>query len=133
MVNAARLAQVVVNLIQNALHALEGRRDPTLTIGVSKGAPGEALLTVADNGGGMSEETRARIFEPFFSAKPPEIGTGLGLSICHSLVSKLGGRIEVESKLGAGTTFRIYLPTKTEPREPPKVPVKTARRRRPRR
>ena len=74
-------------------------------------AAGEySVLAVADNGCGMSDEVRARVFEAFFTTKPAGLGTGLGLATCRSIVQRWRGHITVESAVGAGTTFKIYLP-----------------------
>ncbi len=74
-------------------------------------APGEyALLRVSDTGIGMDEETRSKIFDPYFSARQESGGTGLGLAIVHGVVTRHGGVIDVQSRSGIGTSFRIYLP-----------------------
>ena len=76
---------------------------------IQVGNPREVSVIIKDNGSGISEENLANIFEPFFSTKG-EFGTGLGLSITYGLVQKLGGRIEVQSKLDEGTSFTVTLP-----------------------
>ena len=70
----------------------------------------QLLVTIVDNGTGMSPATRARVFEPFFTTKNVGEGTGLGLSIAHSIDEKHHGRIEVDSIEGEGTMFRIIIP-----------------------
>jgi signal transduction histidine kinase len=67
-------------------------------------------ITVADTGCGISEEILQKIFDPFFTTKGVGKGTGLGLSVSHGTIEAHGGLIEVESKVGIGTVFRIYLP-----------------------
>ncbi len=113
--NTARLEQVLINLLINARDALD-----TLPSGAprvihirARVAPEGDLvvLEVTDSGPGMSREVRERIFKPFFTTKGVGKGSGLGLSIVRTIVSKCGGRIAVESEPGAGTTFRIELPT----------------------
>jgi signal transduction histidine kinase len=70
----------------------------------------EAYVEFADEGPGIPDDVLARIFDPFFTTKPPGQGTGLGLAIAQSIVADHGGRIEVESRLGTGTVFRVVLP-----------------------
>jgi signal transduction histidine kinase len=110
--NEARLGQVFLNLVVNAAQSIaEGRAEANeicVSTSVTKG--GEVLIEVADTGSGMSQEVQKRLFTPFFTTKPVGEGTGLGLSICHRLVSEMGGRIAVESELGKGSVFRVYLP-----------------------
>jgi two-component system NtrC family sensor kinase len=68
------------------------------------------VMEVIDSGSGIPSAARQRLFEPFFTTKPPGRGTGLGLSICYGIVADHGGRIEVESAVGKGSTFRVILP-----------------------
>ena len=103
-----QLEQVLVNLAVNAADAMpEGG---TLEIRTQHASPDEVLLEVQDTGTGIAAEAQSRIFEPFFTTKGPEKGIGLGLSVVHGIVTRHGGRIELASRLGAGTTFRIFLP-----------------------
>jgi two-component system NtrC family sensor kinase len=104
--------QVILNVVMNAIQAVSGveGRSPTVTIGTR--VEGEfAVITVTDNGIGISDEHKSRIFDPFFTTKAVGEGTGLGLSISYAIIKAHGGRIEVESTPGVGTTFRIWLPT----------------------
>ena len=107
-----QLGQVVVNLLVNAAHAIpEGAADRNeVRVSSRTAADGAAIVEVSDTGAGIPPEVRARIFEPFFTTKPVGRGTGLGLSVCHGIVTGLGGRIEVESEVGVGSTFRLVLP-----------------------
>jgi PAS domain S-box-containing protein len=110
LADRGQLEQVLLNLAVNARDAMT--RGGTLTISTSPTSQGRYVeLAVSDTGTGMSKGVRARIFERFFTTKPPGTGTGLGLSTVHGIISGLGGIIDVESEEGKGTTFRIYLPT----------------------
>ena len=76
-------------------------------------------LSIIDTGCGIPEKNLKRIFDPFFTSKEVGKGTGLGLSVSHGIVSAHGGMIEVESKVGEGTTFRIFLPLERPPGDAP--------------
>jgi PAS domain S-box-containing protein len=108
----SRLGQVFVNLLVNAAHAIvEGKRDENEIRVVTRVAEdGNVVVEVRDTGCGIPHAVLNRLFEPFFTTKPMGVGTGLGLSICHGIVASLGGRLEVESELGRGSTFRVVLP-----------------------
>jgi PAS domain S-box-containing protein len=118
----AQIEQVLINLVLNASDALPNGGVVALETGsaeleqelVEHGvtfAPGRYVtLTAKDNGVGMDEETKARIFEPFFSTKSSDKGTGLGLSTVYGIVEESGGRIAVESEPGKGSVFTIFLP-----------------------
>jgi PAS domain S-box-containing protein len=108
--DAPRIGQIVTNLLVNALHALPDRPLRQNLIRVStRLEDGRVILAVSDNGVGIPPALQSRIFDPFFTTKDVGSGTGLGLSICHSLVSRLGGSIELESEVGRGTVFRVSL------------------------
>jgi signal transduction histidine kinase len=116
---ASRLEQVFLNLIVNAAYAINdsGRSDGLITLTTLATPEGEAVAEIADNGVGMSPQIQKRLFEPFFTTKPRDEGTGLGLSVCHGIVHGAGGRIEVRSEAGAGTVFRVTLPSLAAPRQ----------------
>ena len=106
--NVPRLVQLVLNLIVNAARA--SRPGVTNTIRLAATAtPERVVLAVSDTGSGMSRDTLARIFEPYFTTHRRTGGTGLGLPICKSIVERLGGSIEIASELGTGTTVYIGL------------------------
>jgi PAS domain S-box-containing protein len=116
----AELREVLVNLVFNAVDAMpEGG---TIRITVQR-HDDEVWLQVRDTGTGMPEAVRRRIFEPFFTTKGTR-GAGLGLSMSYAIVTRLGGRLEVESAPGAGTTFTIALPF--QPAEPQTIEGETA-------
>jgi signal transduction histidine kinase/ActR/RegA family two-component response regulator len=105
-VDRTQLEQVMLNLISNARDALPGGGAVVLR---TRSAPDTVRISVTDTGLGMSAEVQARIFEPFFSTKGRR-GTGLGLATVRSIVEESGGRVEVESTLGRGSSFTIVLP-----------------------
>ena len=133
-VDPHQFEQVLINLVVNARDAMPGGGQ--LTVQTSNIAltpqrarelgevqPGEyVVLTISDTGTGMSAETQKHIFEPFFTTKDQGKGTGLGLATCYGIVKQNSGHIEVESELGTGTLFRIYLPRVEAPSDVPVVP-----------
>jgi signal transduction histidine kinase len=111
----SQLHQIVINFVVNASQAI-GDRMGTITVSLAA-VPAEeehgqawVCLGVGDTGCGMDEGTRQRVFEPFFTTKPVGEGTGLGLSVVHGIVVQHGGRVTVESQVGQGTRFDVYLP-----------------------
>ncbi|MFA6222351.1 MAG: ATP-binding protein [Desulfomonilaceae bacterium] len=108
-----KLEQVLVNLMVNAKQAISGNGTIAVTAKIDQEHQG-ILISVSDNGCGMSPKTAEKIFDPFFTTKPVGVGTGLGLSVSYGIVQAHGGRIEVESKEGVGTTFTVLLPLPDE-------------------
>lgn len=117
--NDSKLGQVFLNLIINAAQALpEGRADQhEVRVVTRTDEQGRAVVEIQDTGAGMSEETQAKLFTPFFTTKPPGLGTGLGLSISQRIVTSFGGTIEVESAPNRGSVFRLRFPA-----APPSAP-----------
>lgn len=103
-----QLQQVFLNIINNAIDAIGTNGEIRIT--TQQQDAGHVLVEIADNGSGMSEETRQRLFEPFYTTKATGKGTGLGLSIVYGIIEKLGGNIKVASELGEGTVFTFVLP-----------------------
>jgi PAS domain S-box-containing protein len=120
-----RLGQVFVNLLVNAAHAI-GEGDPArheVHVSTSTDGAGRAVVAIRDTGSGMAPEVIRRVFEPFFTTKSVGQGSGLGLSICHGIVTSFGGEITVESKVGVGSTFRVFLPAIRTRKTSPPAPV----------
>jgi signal transduction histidine kinase len=105
----AQLNQVFLNLIQNAVHALEGRPEPKIHISTAQ-ENNQIVVRISDNGPGIPKEIQSKIFDPFFTTKPVGKGTGLGLSIAYSIVQRHNGEISFETEAGKGTTFIIRIP-----------------------
>ena len=115
--DADRLQQVFINQVNNALHAMpDGGELRVKTAFVNTPGDGAGAVTVEfeDTGTGMTEEVRARIFDPLYTTKARGRGTGLGLVVVRQALSEHGGRIEVESEAGAGSRFRLTFPAAVE-------------------
>jgi signal transduction histidine kinase len=103
--DAGQLRQALVNLIKNGLEAVDGAGRVSVAATL---AGGMLEISVADDGPGLDDEKKSRLFAPGFTTKPG--GSGLGLTIVERIVNEHGGTIAVESRPGAGTTFRVRLP-----------------------
>ena len=108
-----RLQQVLVNITVNALDAMREGGSLTVRTGYSE-KPGFCRVAISDTGNGIREDQLPHIFEPFYTTKEVGRGVGLGLAISYGIVRQHGGDIEVQSQVGAGTTFRVMLPAVEE-------------------
>ena len=109
----AQLKQAVLNLMFNARDAVNERSTDgprRIQVGVDSADEAWHTLSVADNGVGMAEETKRRLFEPFYTTKPNDGGIGLGLATVRDVVQQHQGTIDVETRQGEGTTFTLRLP-----------------------
>jgi len=124
MADPSQIHQVMMNLCTNAYHAMENTGGTlsvslhTVSVGPEEKRveenlpPGEYIhFTVADTGQGIGPEVIGKIFDPFFTTKETGKGTGMGLAISHGIIKECGGVITVDSKLGTGTAFKVYIPT----------------------
>lgn len=112
LADRGRLGQVMVNLVQNALHALPPARsteENLVEVVTYRSSERMVVVEIRDNGVGIPPENLSRIFDSFFTTRPVGEGTGLGLAISKRMVVDHGGRIEVESTVGVGSTFRVFL------------------------
>lgn len=107
---ASQLNQVFMNLLVNAAHAIEGSGKITIETGQQDEF---ILVKISDTGTGIPKDNLVRIFDPFFTTKPVGKGTGLGLSLSYGIVKRHGGKITVDSTVGQGTTFTVWLPVST--------------------
>ena len=107
-ISLSEMQQVLLNLINNAMEAMD-KKGGTVTL-YSRIEKGRILVEVSDDGPGIPKANLSRIFDPFFTTKPVGKGTGLGLYICYGIIKTMGGRIDVKSVEGIGTTFSISIP-----------------------
>jgi two-component system NtrC family sensor kinase len=110
--DASQLQQAFTNVILNAVQAME--RKGKLTIKLHRQNGNQIIVSISDTGHGISPEHMKKIFEPFFTTKQAGQGTGLGLAITYSIVENHGGKIEVKSEVGKGSTFRIIFPVRNK-------------------
>jgi len=122
--NATQLQQVLMNMVNNARDAMKGMEKPSIIVKVDKYFPSErfkrhnpeltaasyATFTVIDNGQGIAPDEVDKIFEPFYTTKEVGKGTGLGLAMCFGAVQSHGGKIQVQSEVGKGTAFKVFIP-----------------------
>ena len=137
MGNATQLHQVGMNLITNAYHAVQEKNGKIVialeeiesgptnlrNTGINSGK--YLLFTVSDDGIGMADKVKNKIFEPYFTTKEQGKGTGLGLAVVYGIVKDYGGEIEVETKIGSGTIFRVYLPLMSQSENKGAAEIKT--------
>ncbi len=109
--DASQVQQVVLNLVMNGAEATRPHGSGRVSVRTRRGGDGEsAVLEVTDDGEGIARETLDRIFDPFFTTKDDGKGVGLGLAVVYGIVESHGGRIEVRTAPGQGTTFEVTLP-----------------------
>jgi len=114
LADRGQLQQVFLNLVTNALHAVEGREKPVLSLSVEP-ADGGVRVRIEDSGAGIPESDLERVFDPFFTTKPMGKGTGLGMSVCSGIVSEHGGEIRIKSREGGPTVVTVELPAAPAP------------------
>lgn len=133
--NASEIQQVLTNLLTNAIHAtpsggkieVETRWERTRNAKLLESrATSYAVVTIRDHGSGISSEVLPRIFDPFFTTKDPGRGTGLGLSVAFGIVRDHGGWIEIDTRMGEGTTATVYLPQTPERSDAPPTAIREA-------
>ena len=110
LINRAGLTQAVYNLVQNATDAMKGRRGCIMVAADVDVSRSHVLLSVADEGTGMTEKVRQRCMDPLFSTKTNSTSLGLGLALVHSVMKAANGSVSIETKPGRGTTFILSLP-----------------------
>ncbi len=120
------LQQVALNLLLNAADAIEEGKAGRIDVSVERTSD-EVVLAVTDNGSGISPEDQDRVFDIFFTTKSVGEGSGMGLAVVHNIVTNHGGRIELTSEPGAGTTFQVFLPGESTPDAQPAPAAAEAR------
>jgi two-component system NtrC family sensor kinase len=114
-VDRNQIKQVLLNLVHNALHAMPTGGELHITTSLKQRNQREWLaMSLTETGTGISPENIARVFEPFFTTRSKDGGTGLGLSVTYGIITDHGGSIDVESQVGKGSTFTVWLPVEAE-------------------
>lgn len=109
--NIGKVQQIVMNFISNARDATKGQENREIRCSLKPFDQSRLIFSVKDNGTGMSEQVKARVLDPFFTTKAEGFGTGIGLGLVARFVKEMDGEIKIETKLGAGSTFSIILPS----------------------
>lgn len=116
--DSSQMQQVIINLVMNGAEACQNKGQGKISIS-TKPQDGSVLLEISDTGDGIPQDTLRKIFDPFFTTKGEAKGIGLGLSVVYGIVDAHGGDIEVNSVVGEGTAFRVTIPVKKVPTQPP--------------
>ncbi len=121
-----QLNQVFMNIINNAIQAIPEEKEDAEIVLYTEETADDINIRIKDNGVGIPDEVKSRIWEPFFTTKAVGVGTGLGMSISYSIIEKHNGRIELESEIGKGTEFIISIPKVVKSQEVKKEKVESA-------
>ena len=112
-VEEMQLEEIFINIIKNAIQAMRPKGKGNLWISTAE-EKSKVIVSIKDDGPGIDDDVRERIFDPFVTTKEPGHGTGLGLSICYGIVKRYDGEIRVQSEPGKGTVFHIIFPAIVE-------------------
>lgn len=122
MAELGRVEQAIMNMVLNATDAMPDGGELTIATALTADADRPVLLTLTDTGRGIPEDVLPNIFDPYYTTKGSGQGTGLGLATVHGIITGMGGRIDVDTRVGHGTTFRITLPRAAAPSTPETQP-----------
>ena len=117
LVRQGMAEHILMNLCKNAFQAMEQSDKKELTVELAEMGTDQLCLRISDTGCGIPEDVQKKIFEPFYTTKGSRQGTGLGLSVVRNIIASVGGKIEVESRQGEGTTFLLMIPKVVQKRK----------------
>ena len=117
LVRQGMAEHILMNLCKNAFQAMEQSDKKELTVELAEMGTDQLCLRISDTGCGIPEDVQKKIFEPFYTTKGSRQGTGLGLSVVRNIIASVGGKIEVESRQGEGTTFLLMIPKSSSEEE----------------